>query len=127
MRPKTFPVSNYSGNNQQMLQDIRESLRNLPRPSDAAKADMGGAGKMLPEDPRQLGRSTRNTYQKALQEIRDSLIPFANEPGRTGEVNKHMLMGLVSAGFEEVRMRRVFILVSKHTHISILILPCDVA
>ncbi|CAL8317477.1 unnamed protein product [Merluccius merluccius] len=104
MRPKTFPVSNYSGNSQQMLQEIRESLRNLPRPSDPAKAEAGGPGKMLPEDPRQPGRSARNPYHKALQEIRKSLMPFANEPvssGRTSEVNKQMLQGLVSAGFEE--------------------------
>ncbi|KAJ3606450.1 hypothetical protein NHX12_025971, partial [Muraenolepis orangiensis] len=105
MRPKTFPVSNYSGNSQQMLQEIRESLRNLPRPSDPAKVDVGSSsGKMLPEDPRQPGRSPRNPYHKALQEIRKSLMPFANEPvnaGRTSEVNKRMLQDLVSAGFEE--------------------------
>ncbi|CAL8315099.1 unnamed protein product [Lota lota] len=104
MRPKTFPVSNNSGNSQQMLQEIRESLRNLPRPSDLAKVDMGSSGKMLPEDPRQPGRSARNPYYKALQEIRKSLMPFANEPfnpGGTSDVNNQMLMWLVSAGFEE--------------------------
>ncbi|XP_028970192.1 serine/threonine-protein kinase LATS1 isoform X2 [Esox lucius] len=105
-RPKTFPASNYSGNSHQMLQEIRESLRNLSRPSDAPKVDMGGAGKVLPDDPRQQGRGSnpKNPYHKALQEIRKSLMPFANEPsssGRNAEVNKQMLMELCSAGFEE--------------------------
>ncbi|XP_067098467.1 serine/threonine-protein kinase LATS1 [Osmerus mordax] len=105
MRPKTFPASNYTGNSHQMLQEIRESLRNLSRPSDAPKVDMG-AGKVLPEDPRQQGRSSnpRNPYHKALQEIRKSLMPFANEPsstGKTAEVNRQMLLELLSAGFEE--------------------------
>lgn len=113
MRPKTFPASNYSGNSQQMLQEIRESLRNLSRPSDPPKVDMGGAGKPLPEDPRQQGRcpNPRNPYHKALQEIRKSLMPFANEPNtssRTAEVNKQMLLELLSAGFEEVRREIVF-------------------
>ncbi|XP_038824182.1 serine/threonine-protein kinase LATS1-like [Salvelinus namaycush] len=106
MRPKTFPASNYSGNSHQMLQEIRESLRNLSRPSDLPKVDMGGAGKVMPEDPRQQGRCSnpKNPYHKALQEIRKSLMPFANEPsssGRTAEVNKQMLLELLSAGFEE--------------------------
>lgn len=112
MRPKTFPASNYSGNSHQMLQEIRESLRNLSRPSDLPKVDMGGAGKVLPEDPRQQGRCSnpRNPYHKALQEIRKSLMPFANEPsssGQTAEVNKQMLLELLSAGFEEVRRKNV--------------------
>ena len=107
MRPKTFPASNYTGNSHQMLQEIRESLRNLSRPSDAPKVDMG-AGKVLPEDPRQQGRSSnpRNPYHKALQEIRKSLMPFSKEPSsnvKTAEVNRQMLLELLSAGFEEVR------------------------
>ncbi|XP_056150558.1 serine/threonine-protein kinase LATS1 [Lampris incognitus] len=106
MRPKTFPASNYSGNSQHMLQEIRESLRNLSRPSDPPKLDMGGAGKLLSEDPRQQGRSSnpKHPYHKALQEIRKSLLPFANEPSapsRTTEVNKQMMLELISAGFEE--------------------------
>ncbi|XP_072534727.1 serine/threonine-protein kinase LATS1 isoform X1 [Salminus brasiliensis] len=105
MRPKTFPASNYSGNSQQMLQEIRESLRNLSRPSDAGKMETGG-GKSLPEDPRQQGRSAnpKNPYHKALQEIRKSLLPFATEPtctGRAYEVNMQMLQELLAAGFEE--------------------------
>uniref|UniRef100_A0A3P9MIE7 non-specific serine/threonine protein kinase n=1 Tax=Oryzias latipes TaxID=8090 RepID=A0A3P9MIE7_ORYLA len=78
MRPKTFPVSNYNGNSQQMLQEIRNSLRNLTKPSDLPKGDNGGPGKMAPEDPRQQGRSgnLKNQYQKALQEIRKSLVPY---------------------------------------------------
>lgn len=100
MRPKTFPASNYSGNSEHMLQEIRESLRNLPRPSDGLKLELG-AGKALPDDPRQQGRggNPKNPYHKALQEIRKSLMPFANEP--TPDVNKQMKMELMNAGFEE--------------------------
>ncbi|XP_022518053.2 serine/threonine-protein kinase LATS1 isoform X2 [Astyanax mexicanus] len=106
MRPKTFPASNYSGNSQQMLQEIRESLRNLSRlSSDAGKVETGG-GKSLPEDPRQQGRSAnpKNPHHKALQVIRESLLPFANEPTCTGrgyEVNMQMLQELLAAGFDE--------------------------
>ncbi|KAM8831870.1 serine/threonine-protein kinase LATS1 [Spinachia spinachia] len=98
MRPKTFPTSNYSGNSQHMLQEIRKSLRNLSKPSDPPKVDMGGAGKMVSEDPRQQGRSVngKNPHHKALQKIRKSLQPFANETSTSGpEVNQHM------SGFEE--------------------------
>lgn len=95
MRPKTFPASNCSGNSQQMLQEIRESLRNLSRPSDAIKADMNAAKGSL-DDPRQQGRSTnpKNPHHRALQEIRESLMPFA--------INKRMLKELQDAGFDEV-------------------------
>ncbi|KAG7460701.1 hypothetical protein MATL_G00201540 [Megalops atlanticus] len=107
MRPKTFPASNYSGSSHQMLQEIRESLRNLSRPSEAAKMDMtAGAGKVVADDLRQQGRTSnpKNPYHKALQEIRKSLMPFANEPSssnRGAEVNKQMLLELQTAGFEE--------------------------
>lgn len=112
MRPKTFPTSNYSGNSQHMLQEIRNSLRNLSKPSDPPKVDGGGAVKMPPEDPRQQGRSSnpKNPYHKALQEIRKSLMPFANEPSTSGsEASKHMSLEPPSAGFEEVRCFRVLI------------------
>ncbi|XP_030638264.1 serine/threonine-protein kinase LATS1 [Chanos chanos] len=116
MRPKTFPASNCSGNSNQMLQEIRESLRNLPRPSDSLKVDMG-VGKVPPEDPRQQGRCTnpKNPYHKALQEIRKSLLPFATEPtsaSRGSDVNKQMLQELQSAGFEEEMVIRAL----KHTN-----------
>ncbi|KAK5852688.1 hypothetical protein PBY51_006538 [Eleginops maclovinus] len=108
MRPKTFPASNYSGNSQHMLQEIRNSLRNLSKQSDPPKADSGGAVKMPPEDPRQQGRCSnpKNSYHKALQEIRKSLMPFANEPSTSGtEVNKHMSLESPCAGFEEINSR----------------------
>lgn len=100
MRPKTFPATSYSGNSQQMmLHEIRESLRNisLSRPADALKAETQG----------QQGRTTnhKNTYHKALQEIRESLLPFANEPAPAGhapEVNAQMPQDLLPTGFEEV-------------------------
>lgn len=104
MRPKTFPASNYSGNSQQMLQEIRKSLRNLSKPSDPPKVDIGGPGKMLSEDPRQQGRSSnpKTDYHKALLEIRKSLLPFANEPNPSGsDVKKHMSLDPQSAGFDE--------------------------
>uniref|UniRef100_A0A8C9WWN2 Large tumor suppressor kinase 1 n=1 Tax=Sander lucioperca TaxID=283035 RepID=A0A8C9WWN2_SANLU len=107
MRPKTFPTSNYSGNSQHMLQEIRNSLRNLSKPSDPPKVDIGGAGKMPPEDLRQQGRCSnpKNPYHKALQEIRKSLMPFANEPSTSGpEVNKHMSLESPCTGFEEFWM-----------------------
>ncbi|XP_028808819.1 serine/threonine-protein kinase LATS1 [Denticeps clupeoides] len=99
-RPKTFPASNYGGNSEAMLQEIRESLRNLSRPSDAPKADMT-AGKALPEDPKLQGRggNSKNHYHRALQEIRRSLLPFANEP--SSEVNVQMKMALINAGVDE--------------------------
>lgn len=106
MRPKTFPTSNYSGNSQQMLQEIRNSLRNLSKPSDPPKVDIGGAAKMPPEDTRLQGRCSnpKNHYHKALQEIRKSLMPFANEPVPSGpETNKHMSQEPPFVGFEEVR------------------------
>ncbi|XP_061668448.1 serine/threonine-protein kinase LATS1 [Syngnathoides biaculeatus] len=107
MRPKTFPASNYSGNSQHMLQEIRNSLRNLSKPSDPPKVDIGG--KMLPEDLRQQGRcfNPKNPHHKALQEIRESLMPFANEPSTSAELNKHMSMEAPFAGFEEATGRSV--------------------
>uniref|UniRef100_A0A3B5MU54 Large tumor suppressor kinase 1 n=1 Tax=Xiphophorus couchianus TaxID=32473 RepID=A0A3B5MU54_9TELE len=110
MRPKTFPASNYSGNSQQMLQEIRNSLRNLTKPSDPPKADPVGQAKMLPEDPRQQGRTStpKHSYHKALQEIRKSLVPFevsqSNDSTTSGpDLNKQMLLEPSIAGFEEVR------------------------
>nr|XP_020495601.1 serine/threonine-protein kinase LATS1 [Labrus bergylta] len=103
MRPKTFPTSNYSGNSQQMLQEIRNSLRNLSKPSDPPKVEISGPVKMPPEDSRQQGRcnNPKNPHHKALQEIRKSLLPFINEPP-SGPV-KHMMEP--SAGFEESNSR----------------------
>lgn len=106
MRPKTFPTSSCGGSSQQMLQEIRNSLRNLSKPSDPPKADPCGAAKMPPEDPRAQGRCSnpKNPYHKALQEIRKSLMPFANEPVAPGpEVNKHMSPEPPFGGPDEVR------------------------
>ncbi|KAM9315696.1 serine/threonine-protein kinase LATS1 isoform 2-T2 [Gastrophryne carolinensis] len=98
MRPKTFPASN-----SRLLLEIRESLRHLPKPSDATKAEQ------LPtkaEDPRQ-GRNPPKffTYHKALAEIRNSLQPFANSSTSSqrgaNEVNRKMLRDLQAAGFDE--------------------------
>ncbi|XP_068087830.1 serine/threonine-protein kinase LATS1 [Hyperolius riggenbachi] len=103
MRPKTFPASTYTGNSRQMLLEIRESLRHLPKPMDAAKAEQ------LPvktEDPRQ-GRNPPKfvTYHKALAEIRNSLQPFANSSQQSqrggNDINRKMLHDLQLAGFDE--------------------------
>lgn len=67
------------------------------------QVEMGAAAKVLPDDPRQQGRSggnPKNPYYKALQEIKKSLMPFANEP--SAEVNKHMKQELMRAGLDEV-------------------------
>ncbi|XP_059355156.1 serine/threonine-protein kinase LATS1-like [Carassius carassius] len=104
MRPNTFPAS--SGNSQQMLQEIRESLRNLSRSADVPRADVS-VGKGPPDDPRQQGRSNnpRNPqHHRALQEIRESLIPFANKASSSGnnaDINRHMLQKLQDAGFDQ--------------------------
>uniref|UniRef100_A0A8C5EUR7 Serine/threonine-protein kinase LATS1 n=1 Tax=Gouania willdenowi TaxID=441366 RepID=A0A8C5EUR7_GOUWI len=104
MRPITFPASNYSGNSQQMLQEIRNSLRNLSKPSDPPKVDIGVPAKMHPEDSRQQGRSSqpKNPHHKTLQEIRKSLLPFANEPLSSSPVNQHKAMEPPSACFDEI-------------------------
>lgn len=104
MRPKTFPASNYPGSSRQMLQEIRESLRNLSKPSDAAKAEHD-LNKMSTEDPRQVRNPPKfGTHHKALQEIRNSLLPFANETSSSrspSEVNPQMFQDLQAAGFDE--------------------------
>ncbi|KAM5229189.1 serine/threonine-protein kinase LATS1 [Ctenodactylus gundi] len=105
MRPKTFPASNYTGSSRQMLQEIRESLRNLSKPSDAAKAEHNMT-KVSTEDTRQVRNPPKfGTYHKALQEIRNSLLPFANETSSsrssTSEVNPQMFQDLQAAGFDE--------------------------
>ncbi|KAM4694939.1 serine/threonine-protein kinase LATS1 [Discoglossus pictus] len=103
MRPKTFPASNYSGSSRQMLHEIRESLRHLPKPSDAAKTEQSA---VKAEDPRQ-GRNPPKfvTYHKALAEIRNSLLPFANASGSSqrggSEINRQMFHDLQAAGFDE--------------------------
>uniref|UniRef100_M3ZVQ5 non-specific serine/threonine protein kinase n=1 Tax=Xiphophorus maculatus TaxID=8083 RepID=M3ZVQ5_XIPMA len=130
MRPKTFPASNYSGNSQQMLQEIRNSLRNLTKPSDPPKADPVGQAKMLPEDPRQQGRTStpKHSYHKALQEIRKSLVPFevsqSNDSTTSGpDLNKQMLLEPSIAGFEEVRYPSQMHNLIKICEISILYIP----
>uniref|UniRef100_A0A3Q4GL32 non-specific serine/threonine protein kinase n=1 Tax=Neolamprologus brichardi TaxID=32507 RepID=A0A3Q4GL32_NEOBR len=114
-RPKTFPVTNYSGNSQQMLQEIRNSLRNLSKPSDPPKVDTGAQGKMLQEDSRQLGRSNnpKNPHHKTLQEIREALMPFKNEPNTSGLQRETRFLGL-----EEVR--NVFRYQSSHIQPAVL-------
>uniref|UniRef100_A0A8C3RUQ2 Uncharacterized protein n=1 Tax=Chelydra serpentina TaxID=8475 RepID=A0A8C3RUQ2_CHESE len=91
-RPKTFPATTYSGNSRQRLQEIREGLKQPSKSSDAARQQqMRPTAKFGP-------------YQKALREIRYSLLPFANESGTSAstEVNRQMLQELVNVGCDQV-------------------------
>ncbi|XP_023386485.1 serine/threonine-protein kinase LATS2, partial [Pteropus vampyrus] len=106
MRPKTFPATAYSGNSRQRLQEIREGLKQPPKapaqgppagPGDSA-ADakaLGGKDGARRQQPRAAPRF--GPHQKALREIRYSLLPFANEP----QVNRQMLQELVGAGCDQ--------------------------
>lgn len=114
MRPKTFPATTYSGNSRQRLQEIREGLK---QPSKSSGQGLPiGAGSETSLDPKILigkdaarQQQMRQTpkfgpYQKALREIRYSLLPFANESSTTAavEVNRQMLQELVNAGCDQV-------------------------
>nr|XP_031321574.1 serine/threonine-protein kinase LATS2 isoform X1 [Camelus dromedarius]XP_031321575.1 serine/threonine-protein kinase LATS2 isoform X1 [Camelus dromedarius] len=114
MRPKTFPATTYSGNSRQRLQEIREGLKQPSKP--AAPGPPGGPGSDAALDAKVLGgkdaarqqQQMRSApkfgpYQKALREIRYSLLPFANEsgPSAAAEVNRQMLQELVDAGCDQ--------------------------
>lgn len=113
MRPKTFPATTYSGNSRQRLQEIREGLKQPPK-SSSQGLPMGPHSE-APLDAKVLGSkdATRQQqmratpkfgpYQKALREIRYSLLPFANESGTpaVAEVNRQMLQELVNAGCDQ--------------------------
>ncbi|KFP53036.1 Serine/threonine-protein kinase LATS2 [Cathartes aura] len=113
MRPKTFPATTYSGNSRQRLQEIREGLK---QPSKSLGQGLPiGPGSETSLDPKILigkdaarQQQMRQTpkfgpYQKALREIRYSLLPFANESSTTAavEVNRQMLQELVNAGCDQ--------------------------
>lgn len=118
MRPKTFPATTYSGNSRQRLQEIREGLKQPSKssaqgppagPNDdaslAAKV-LGGKDAARQQQQQQQLRAPPKfgPYQKALREIRYSLLPFANESGppAAAEVNRQMLQELVNAGCDQV-------------------------
>ncbi|XP_038617547.1 serine/threonine-protein kinase LATS2 [Tachyglossus aculeatus] len=123
MRPKTFPATTYSGNSRQRLQHIREGLKQPPKPagpgvpagslSDPSLASKSLGGKDTARQQQQQQQQLRPTakfgpYQKALREIRYSLLPFANESGSSAapDVNRQMLQELVNAGCDqEMAMR----------------------
>lgn len=70
---------------------------------------------MPPEDPRLQGRCSnpKNPHHKALQEIRKSLLPFANEPVTSGpETRKHTSQEPPFIGFDEVRWFSFVLLLS---------------
>ncbi|XP_055492956.1 LOW QUALITY PROTEIN: serine/threonine-protein kinase LATS2 [Leucoraja erinacea] len=113
MRPKTFPATSYAGNSRQRLQEIREGLKQPPKSSNQGLN--GGTNSEAQLDPKATAGkdATRQQqmrpvpkfgpYQKALREIRNSLMPFANESGQSisVEVNRQMLQELVNAGCEQ--------------------------
>lgn len=110
MRPKTFPATTYSGNSRQRLQEIREGLKQPPAgPGSDATLDtkvLGGkvlGGKDTARQQQMRGAPKFGPYQKALREIRYSLLPFANESGTSAatEVNRQMLQELVDAGCDQ--------------------------
>nr|XP_008534860.1 PREDICTED: serine/threonine-protein kinase LATS2 [Equus przewalskii] len=115
MRPKTFPATTYSGNSRQRLQEIREGLKQPSKSSSPGlpsgpNSDPSLDAKVLgSKDAARQQQQLRTTpkfgpYQKALREIRYSLLPFANESGPSAatEVNRQMLQELVNAGCDQV-------------------------
>ncbi|XP_030056159.1 serine/threonine-protein kinase LATS2 [Microcaecilia unicolor] len=113
MRPKTFPATVYPGNSRQRLQEIRQGLKQPSKPSgqglpEGAGSDSGIHPKIVGGKDAAGQQQLRPTakfgpYQKALREIRYSLLPFANESGISAstEVNKQMLQELVNAGCDQ--------------------------
>ncbi|XP_006894163.1 PREDICTED: serine/threonine-protein kinase LATS2 [Elephantulus edwardii] len=117
MRPKTFPATAYSGNSRQRLQEIREGLKQPSKfaaqaeglpigPNDDPSLDMDVLEDKDITRQQQQQEQLRATakfgpYQKALREIRYSLLPFANESGIAAEVNRQMLQELVNAGCDQ--------------------------
>uniref|UniRef100_G3UZ29 Large tumor suppressor 2 n=1 Tax=Mus musculus TaxID=10090 RepID=G3UZ29_MOUSE len=113
MRPKTFPATTYSGNSRQRLQEIREGLKQPSKASTQGllvgpNSDTSLDAKVLGSKDASRQQQMRATpkfgpYQKALREIRYSLLPFANESGTSAaaEVNRQMLQELVNAGCDQ--------------------------
>ncbi|XP_041114752.1 serine/threonine-protein kinase LATS2-like [Polyodon spathula] len=109
MRPKTFPATSYPGNGRQRLQEIREVLKPPPMPSgqslpcESQPDSKASAGKDAARQQQIRAGPKFGPYQKALREIRNSLLPFANETGHSTsvEVNKQMLQELVNAGCDQ--------------------------
>ncbi|XP_070605871.1 serine/threonine-protein kinase LATS2 [Erythrolamprus reginae] len=114
MRPKTFPATTYSGNSRQRLQEIREGLKQ-PAKASSQGLPIGPSGESSLDSKILVGKDAARqqqirpaakfgNYQKALREIRYSLLPFANELGTTSavvEVNRQMLQELVNAGCDQ--------------------------
>ncbi|XP_075054950.1 serine/threonine-protein kinase LATS2 [Mixophyes fleayi] len=118
MRPKTFPATTYSGNSRQRLQEIREGLKQPSKPLaqglsvgptndgllDPKVLHGKDAGRQQQQQQQQLRQPAKFApYQKALREIRYSLLPFANESGNMAavEVNRQMLQDLVKVGCDQ--------------------------
>uniref|UniRef100_A0A8C6H5Y0 Large tumor suppressor 2 n=1 Tax=Mus spicilegus TaxID=10103 RepID=A0A8C6H5Y0_MUSSI len=116
MRPKTFPATTYSGNSRQRLQEIREGLKQPSKASTQGllvgpNSDTSLDAKVLGSKDASRQQQMRATpkfgpYQKALREIRYSLLPFANESGTSAaaEVNRQMLQELVNAGCDQIHI-----------------------
>ncbi|MEQ2212261.1 hypothetical protein XENOCAPTIV_028366, partial [Xenoophorus captivus] len=114
MRPKTFPAAPYVGNTRQRLQEIKEGLKQPAKlvsqalhggssRSEGSRTTDSKSGKDTTNRQQQLRPPQKfNNYQNALREIRRSLMPFANESGEHGEVNRQMLQELVNAGCDQL-------------------------
>ncbi|XP_044524240.1 serine/threonine-protein kinase LATS2 [Gracilinanus agilis] len=110
MRPKTFPATTYSGNSRQRLQEIREGLKQPPKSSGQGLplgpgSDTSLDTKILVVKDAARQQQMKPTpkfgpYQKALREIRYSLLPFANESSAV-DVNRQMLQELVKVGCDQ--------------------------
>ena len=106
---KTYPGPN--SDNEQMLQDIRETLvharksvtpspqtvRDTATPSPAPELNSPGTTRSKP-------RQSQVDYerQRRMAQIRDSLKPFASNRPEQGYVNETMLYELVSRGYDQV-------------------------
>ncbi|XP_027690941.1 serine/threonine-protein kinase LATS2 [Vombatus ursinus] len=110
MRPKTFPATTYSGNSRQRLQEIREGLKQPSKSSGQGLSVGPGSDTSLDTKIFVVKDAARQQqmkptpkfgpYQKALREIRYSLLPFANESS-TVDVNRQMLQELVKVGCDQ--------------------------
>ncbi|XP_066276701.1 serine/threonine-protein kinase LATS1-like [Branchiostoma lanceolatum] len=122
MRPKTFPSGStaYAGNSRQMMQEIRESLRNLQKQqqndaSSSRSEPYKATGHAQDAQQQQQGSSRAarfGQHQEKLQKIAASLLPFEMGSGAAGVgggrtsaagdgVNKQMLQQLVQTGIDE--------------------------
>uniref|UniRef100_A0A8C4NIN6 non-specific serine/threonine protein kinase n=1 Tax=Eptatretus burgeri TaxID=7764 RepID=A0A8C4NIN6_EPTBU len=105
MRPKTFPAASPgAGNGRSLLQETRENLRHLGKANGGASF---GGDRELQRASTMTSRSGTGrspSHQKALQEIRNSLLPFAADvvdvsSGKGGHLGRRGSRGDPTVGF----------------------------